>query len=342
MAKKKEVVVYQAKSGAIELRGDFSKETIWATQAQIADVFRLERSVVTKHIRNILKDKELNAKSVSAKFAHTAEDGKTYQVQFYNLDLVLAVGYRANSARAIEFRQWATRVLREHITEGYTLNRKQLAKNYEEFMKAVAGIQAVLPSHMTLDPAQVLELIKEFASTWVSLDAYDREALTPIGVTKKAVAFAAEELAAAIATFRDSLMKSGEATENFAAERERGSIHTGYCRQCDAVLWWHAALSDRRGEGCAPALLHGEESPLCGRQQAFGRLLVCLVSPQGARAWHRDARGIDGAHAPHRRERSGQKGSGDRPRHALATLIIPIQLHRHAWRQSRQVQISFS
>jgi hypothetical protein len=75
-------VIYQAPSGAIELRGDYRKETIWATQEQIADVFQVERLVITKHIRNILKDKELNANSVCANFAHTADDGKTYNVQF--------------------------------------------------------------------------------------------------------------------------------------------------------------------------------------------------------------------------------------------------------------------
>jgi hypothetical protein len=87
--KKNQTIIYQAKNGAIELRGDFSHETIWATQAQVADVFGLERSVVTKHVRNILKDKELDANSVCAKFAHTAQDGKEYQVQFCNLDIIL-------------------------------------------------------------------------------------------------------------------------------------------------------------------------------------------------------------------------------------------------------------
>ncbi|MEK7453211.1 MAG: RhuM family protein [Patescibacteria group bacterium] len=149
---KKNMVIYQAKNGAIELRGDFKHENIWATQAQIADVFGSERSVVTKHIRNILKDKELDGKSVCANFAHTGNDGKTYQVQFYNLDVILAVGYRTNSKLAIEFRKWATKTLREHITKGYTINRKQIVKNYDVFMKSVGDIQALLPKHITLDP----------------------------------------------------------------------------------------------------------------------------------------------------------------------------------------------
>src|SRR3989344_334371 len=143
--KNKGVIIYQAKNGAIELRGDFTRETIWATQAQIADVFGIERSVVTKHIRNILKDEELDKRSVCAKFAHTAEDGKTYQVQYYNLDVILAVGYRTNSAKAIQFRQWATKTLRHYIVEGYAINKQRIAENYENFLEAVEDVKMLLP-----------------------------------------------------------------------------------------------------------------------------------------------------------------------------------------------------
>ena len=184
----------------------------------------MERSVITKHIRNILKDKELNANSVCANFAHTADDGKTYNVQFYNLDIILAVGYRTNSRRAIEFRKWATKTLKEHITRGYTINRKQIAKNYEAFIKSVSDIQALLPEHITLDPKTILELIKEFASTWISLDAYDKDTLTAIGTTKKSVTLSGKELTEAIANLRNELMQKGEATELFAQERTKGSI----------------------------------------------------------------------------------------------------------------------
>jgi len=154
---KNDVIIYQAKNGAIELRGDFSHETVWATQAQIAEVFQIERSVVTKHIRNILKDKELEPASVCAKFAHTAEDGKTYQVQFYNLDVILAIGYRANSARAIEFRQWATKTLRGYILDGYAVNKTRIAKNYMQFMSVVDDIKKLLPKDSALNPKDAFE-----------------------------------------------------------------------------------------------------------------------------------------------------------------------------------------
>ncbi len=227
MKKKKtinNIIIYQAKNGAIELRGDFEHETVWATQAEISKVFDVERSVVTKHIRNILKDGELDKNSVCAKFAHTAVDGKTYQVEHYNLDAIISVGYRVNSKTATLFRQWATKTLHQHITKGYTINRKRIAKNYDEFMKAIGDIQALLPEHITLDPKNVLELIKEFAGTWMSLNAYDKETLVVVGASKKSVKLTGGELLEAIGSLKTALLKKGEATDIFAAERTSGSI----------------------------------------------------------------------------------------------------------------------
>jgi len=219
--KKGEIVIYQAPSGAIEFRGDWEKETVWATQAQIANLFQIERSVATKHIRNIFKDKEISEKSNVQKM-HIPNSDKP--AAFYSLDIILAVGYRANSKRAIEFRQWATKTLREYITKGYTVNRKRIAQNYDAFMKAVSDIQILLPEHVALDPKAVLELIKEFASTWVSLDAYDKDALKVIGTTKRTVKLAGEELFRAIGNLRAELIKKGEAAELFAQETKSGSV----------------------------------------------------------------------------------------------------------------------
>ena len=221
---KNNLIIYQAKNGAIEFRGDFVRETIWATQADIAKVFEAERSVITKHIQNILKDKELNEKSVCAKFAHTAEDGKTYQVQFYNLDVILSIGYRTNSARAISFRIWATKTLREHIIKGYTLNKKIIIKNYDQFLKNIADIQTLLPAHITLDPKTILDLVKEYSTTWAKIDAYDKDTLVKTGVTKKKIKLAGNELLQAIFELKNELIKKAEATDIFAFQREAGNV----------------------------------------------------------------------------------------------------------------------
>ena len=126
----KEIVIYQTKSGAIELRGDYRAETIWATQAQIAKLFYIERSVATKHIQNILKTKEVKEKSNVQKM-HIPNSDKP--IAFYSLDIILAVGYRTNSARAIEFRKWASKVLKEFLLKGYAVNEKRLLETREKF-----------------------------------------------------------------------------------------------------------------------------------------------------------------------------------------------------------------
>jgi hypothetical protein len=221
---KNKIIIYQNKSGAIEFRGDFKKETLWASQAQIAKLFGVDRTVITKHIRNILKDKELDKNSVCANFAHTAEDGKTYQVQYYSLDVVLSVGYRTNSKVAISFRKWATKTLRQHILTGYTINKKQLVKNYETFLQAVEDVKKLLPSGGKVDVEDALELIKTFASTWLSLDAYDKELLPRNGATKKQIKITAESISGILLEFKRELIIKKEASELFGIERGEGNL----------------------------------------------------------------------------------------------------------------------
>ncbi|HAU66067.1 MAG: RhuM [Candidatus Uhrbacteria bacterium GW2011_GWF2_39_13] len=218
---KNQLAVYQAKSGAIELKADATKETIWATQAQIADIFHIERSVVTKHIRNIIAGKEVLTKSNVQKM-HIPNSDKP--IAFYSLDIVLAVGYRTNSTKAIEFRKWATKILRQHITLGYTINRSIIATHYNEFMKAIGDIKTLLPANQVVDSASVLELVRLFADTWLSLDAYDKDALEVKGVTKKQTMVTADELALALSQLKQSLMKNRQATELFGTERSSGAI----------------------------------------------------------------------------------------------------------------------
>ena len=221
------IVIYQTKSGALEFRGDVKSETIWATQAQIAGAFNVNVRTINEHIINIFKTEELLEKSTIRNFRIVQKEGNRNierEIKHYNLDVILSVGYRVNSKQATNFRIWATKTLREHITKGYTINRKQISKNYDSFLKTVESIQNLLPENITLDPKAVLDLIKEFASTWVSLDAYDKEILQIKGVNKKNVKLTGEELLSAISNLKSELNKKGEATDLFAKERQSGSI----------------------------------------------------------------------------------------------------------------------
>jgi len=225
-----EVLVFQAKSGAIELKGDFSNETLWANQSQIAEVFGVDRTVITKHIRNILNDKELDEKVVCAKFAHTtshgAMPGKTQkqEVTHYNLDIILSVGYRTNSNVAIKFRQWANSVLKSHITKGYSINSSYIQQNYEKFILAINDVKSLLPNAGTISNTEILDLVKLFADTWFSLDSYDKSILPQKGATKKSVTITSNELGAALEELKSELISQKQATELFAQVRQVGNL----------------------------------------------------------------------------------------------------------------------
>lgn len=218
---KSSLVVYQAANGAIELRGDLSKETLWASQDQIVRIFGVNQSVVSRHIKNIADSGEISLKSNMQKMHIT---GTFKPTALYSLDVVLAVGYRVNSGRASEFRKWATKTLREHITQGYTINRKRVGKNYEAFMKAVENVRALAPAGSNVDTKSVLDLVTAFADTWFSLEAYDRGAFDAAKATKKSVALAGDELRAGIDELKSALRGKREASELFASEREHGAV----------------------------------------------------------------------------------------------------------------------
>ncbi len=219
--KKQDVVIYQAKSGAIELKGDFGKETIWATQAQIVKLFNVDQSVVSRHIKNIFKDGEIEQKSNMQKM-HNANSDKP--IMLYSLDVILGIGYRTNSKVAIEFRQWATKTLRKYIIDGYAINKNRIAKNYEKFLNVVSDIKKLLPTGSTIEPKDAIELISLFADTWLSLDAYDKELLPKGRLTKKKVKLTAEIITDSLVQFKQTLLKKEEATDIFGTERSAGNI----------------------------------------------------------------------------------------------------------------------
>jgi len=141
--KSDQTVLYTNKGGNVEPRTNTENDTLWTTQAQIAQLFEVDRSVVTKHINNILKDKELDKDSVCANFAHTAEDGKQYLTSFYNPDVILSVGYRTNSVSAINFRKWATRILRGYLVKGFNLDKQKLIDSKDSLEKLHKAINFI-------------------------------------------------------------------------------------------------------------------------------------------------------------------------------------------------------
>jgi len=144
-----EIVFYRTPEGDRKVEVIYREESFWLTQKAIAVLFGVERSVVTKHFGNIFRSKELSEKSVCAKFAHTAADGKTYKTKYYSLDAIIAVGYRVNSYQATQFRIWATKTLKEFIIKGFVLDDERLKQGkhfgkdyFEELLERIREIRA--------------------------------------------------------------------------------------------------------------------------------------------------------------------------------------------------------
>lgn len=219
-----EIVLYEAPDGDIQLDVRLEKDTVWLTQAQMADLFGRERSVITKHVRSVFKEGELDAKSVCANFARTAEDGKTYQVDHYNLDVIISVGYRVKSKRGTQFRIWATRTLRDHLLRGYTLNERHLReRGLSEIEQAVGLLARTLTQHalVTEEGGAVLEVVQQYTRAWRLLLQYDENRLpdAPEQPVKPTAALTLSHAHSAIAELRKSLAARNESSNLFGQER---------------------------------------------------------------------------------------------------------------------------
>jgi len=141
------LLMYTTEDGLTKIEATFVNDTVWLSVEQMAELFQRDRSVIGKHIRNIFKEGELIKESVWAKFAHTADDGKTYQVDYYNLDVIISVGYRVKSLRGTQFRIWATNILKEYMQKGFALDDDRLKRlgggNYfDELLERIRDIRS--------------------------------------------------------------------------------------------------------------------------------------------------------------------------------------------------------
>lgn len=222
-----EIVIYKTKSGTIDLKIDIEKETLWATQSQIASVFDVNPQAITKHLKNIYHEGELSRSATCSKMEQVQNEGARLvkrQVEVYNLDAIISVGYRINSKTGTKFRQWATKILQTHIIEGFTINKSRILKNYKAFLIAVDSMKNVLPEAGGFDKSHTIEIIKIFADTWFSLDAYDKEALPKFGRSKKQIIVTAQYLANALSELKKFLIAKKEASQLFGQENNPGSF----------------------------------------------------------------------------------------------------------------------
>ncbi|MDD3762400.1 MAG: RhuM family protein [Nevskiales bacterium] len=217
-----DIAIYTAPSGTVEVR--LEKDSIWLTQRQLADLLETSTDNVGLHLRNIYAEGELEAAATTEDFSVVRQEGKRKvqrQLTHYNLDAVISVGYRVSSAKATRFRQWATGVLREHLTRGYTLNHQRLEANARELDAALQLVRRVAASpDLSVDAGRgLVDIVSRYAQTFALLQRYDEgllsEPVTQIGGRLPTLA----EARTALTALKNSLIERQEASALFAQER---------------------------------------------------------------------------------------------------------------------------
>ena len=227
-----EIIIYQTPDGETELNVNVGSDTVWLTQAQMAELFQRDRTVITRHINNIFKEGELDPDTTCAYFAHIGENALRgrYETTLYNLDVIISVGYRVKSQRGTQFRIWANRVLKEYLLKGYAINQNAKAGQLEDLKNAVRLLSNVLETQsLSADEATgLLKVITDFTYALDTLDRYDYQQLEISDTTAGAGFHATYESAtAAIAELRDKFGSGGL----FGNEKDgsfRRSIGTSY------------------------------------------------------------------------------------------------------------------
>jgi prophage maintenance system killer protein len=184
-----EIKIYQV-NGITEISITVDKETVWLSLKQLVELFDRDKSVISRHVNNIFREGELDRNSVVAKNATTASDGKTYNVDYYNLDVVISVGYRIKSQRGTQFRIWANKVLRDYLVKGYSLNHQVLAKKHEQLIELQETIRIVRSSLRSKELSGeeskgLLNIISDYSYALEILDQYDYQKLAVSNTTKE-------------------------------------------------------------------------------------------------------------------------------------------------------------
>ncbi|MBS9783965.1 virulence protein RhuM/Fic/DOC family protein [Candidatus Gracilibacteria bacterium] len=226
-----EIQIYTSKSGDIELQVKLKNETIWLNREQMARLFNRDIKTIGKHINNIFNEGELEEKGTVAKFATVQMEGEREvkrDIEFYNLDVIISVGYRVKSFEGTQFRIWANKILKQYIINGYAINKKRLEETgYDELQKTLQIFQKTLKSqNLTSSEAfGLLDIITKYTNSWLLLQKYDEDDLKENGKTKQInYKLEAKEAYESLAELKTNLMRKHEATELFANPREENVL----------------------------------------------------------------------------------------------------------------------
>lgn len=213
-----EIEIYTTQDKKTEISVQFEEDTVWLTQAQMADLFMQTKQNISLHINNCFKEQELQHTSVVKDSLTTASDGKRYKTKHYNLDVIISASYRVKSKRGTQFRQWATQRLKDYLVQGYAINEKRLAEKQQQVEHLKTGIRILSRAIGQQATEQDSELLQTFANGLQLLDDFDHEQLDVKGKTVKATIY--PEVTEYLELIRD--MKSDFASDVFAKPKDEG------------------------------------------------------------------------------------------------------------------------
>lgn len=222
------IQIFTSQDGKAQLEVALDKETVWLSQAQMAELFAKDVRTVSEHISNVYAEGELERERTIRKFRIVRQEGKrqvTREIDHYNLDVIISVGYRVKSQLGVQFRQWATRTLKDHLVKGYTLNQRRLAERGVEFEQAVNLLSRTLTSQglVTPDGEAVARVISDYARSWSLMQGYDEQSLNELTTQQAQMRpLELDEALVAIGELKQTLMAKGEATPLFGQVRGDG------------------------------------------------------------------------------------------------------------------------
>jgi len=277
--------VYEATAGEVRVDVRFQDDTVWLTQSQMAQLFERDRSVITRHIRNAYDEQELEPEATSAKFAQVrAEGGRSVsrEVDHYNLDMIISVGYRVKSLRGTQFRIWATQTLRDHLVSGYTLNERRLAeRGLDEARQTLDLLARTLRNQSLVSEtgSAVLHIITAYADTWRLLLEYDEDRLkAPRDAQPATSALDFHRAHAAINTFRRDLATKGEASPLFG--NPRGDALEAILGNLEQTMFGEPLYRSREEKAAHLLYFVVKDHPFTDGNKRIGSLLFLLYLAQ--------------------------------------------------------------
>tara|TARA_B110000259_G_C14016959_1_gene401661 strand:- start:155 stop:1108 length:954 start_codon:yes stop_codon:yes gene_type:complete len=210
------IEIYTSKNNQTEINVNFDGDTVWLTQKQMSELFGRDRVAITQHIGNIFKEEELEENSVCKDFLLTAKDGKSYKTKYYNLDIIISVGYRVKSKQGTEFRKWATSLLKNHLKKGYTINEKRL-EQLQQTIELISNKQIA-----NIDEAKgLLEIIKNYNKSFSILSKFDSNDLSRENLNKNiSYEINYDEANSSISNLKKELIIKKEASELFGNQKD--------------------------------------------------------------------------------------------------------------------------